>query len=185
MEVNAISKGLDQKKGEQLVNEDITAEKVLLISESGEQLGIHERDEALRIAEERGYDLVCVAPNATTPVCKLLDYSKYRYEQQRKAREARKNQHIISIKEIRLSPTIDTHDFDTKARRAKEFLTSGNKVKVTLRFRGRTIVHSHLAKPLFDRFAEGLAEVSTIEQQPYMDGRSMLMMLAPINEKKK
>ncbi|HHU80275.1 MAG: translation initiation factor IF-3 [Bacilli bacterium] len=185
MEVKAISKGPDKKKDDQLVNEAITAEKVLLISEDGEQLGIHSRVDALKIAEERGYDLVCVAPGAKTPVCKLLDYSKFRYEQQRRAREARKKQHIIAIKEIRLSPNIDNHDFQTKARNARKFLTDGNKVKVTLRFRGRTIVHSHLAKPLFERFAEGLADVSNIETQPVMDGRSMLMMLAPIIEKKK
>jgi translation initiation factor IF-3 len=184
VEVKTISKSLD-KKGDQLINEEITADFVLLISETGEQLGKLARSEALRMADERGLDMVCVAPNATVPVCKFMDYSKFRYEQQRKAREARKNQHVISIKEIRLSPTIDTHDFDTKIRSANKFLTDGDKVKVSLRFRGRAIVHSAMTKPLFEKFAELLTEVSTVETKPYMDGRTMLMLLTPKLEKKK
>ena len=151
MEVNVISKPGDKK--ENLVNEEIEAEVVLVISEEGEQLGELSRDEALKIAEDRGYDLVCVAPNAKIPVCKLMDYSKYRYEQNKKAKEARKNQKVISVKEVRLSPTIDVGDFQTKVRAAQKFLAAGDKVKVSCRFRGRMIEQANNTKELFVKFA--------------------------------
>lgn len=182
-EVNVISKPGDKK--ENLVNEEIEAEFVLVISEEGEQLGKLTLDEALKIAENRGYDLVCVAPNATVPVCRLMDYSKYRYEQNKKAKEARKNQRVISVKEVRLSPTIDVGDFETKQRAAQKFLTNGDKVKVSCRFRGRMIEQSNNTKELFVKFATGLEEVAQIEQAPYLDGRNMFMTLGPKLQKKK
>ncbi|MDD7315670.1 MAG: translation initiation factor IF-3 [Bacilli bacterium] len=168
-----------------MVNDEIQAEVVLLISETGEQLGKLDLAEALRIADERGFDLVCVAPNAPVPVCRLMDYSKFRYEQIKKAKEAKKNQKIVQVKEVRLSPTIDSHDFETKQRNAKKFLTDGDKVKVSCRFRGRMIEQANNTKELFFKFASGLEEVAQIDQQPYLDGRNMFMMLSPKTQKKK
>lgn len=183
-EVNVISKSLD-KKQENLVNEDITAEVVLVISETGEKLGELDCLEALKIADERGYDLVCVAPNAPVPVCKLLDYSKYRYDQIKKAKEAKKNQKVIAVKEVRLSPTIDVGDFNTKQKAARKFLTDGDKVKVSCRFRGRMIEHANKTKELFVKFQEGLADVANVDVAPYLDGRNMFMMLSALPDKKK
>ncbi len=159
MEVKFISKPSDKK--ENLINDEIEASFVLVISEAGEQLGKMALEDALKEAEDRGYDLVCVAPNAPVPVCKLMDYSKYRYEQAKKAKEAKRNQKVIAIKEIRLSPTIDVGDLETKSRAARKFLTSGDKVKVSCRFRGRMIEQSNLTKELFLKFAEGLEDVRT------------------------
>ena len=168
-----------------MVNDEIQAEVVLVISETGEQLGKLDLAEALRIADERGFDLVCVAPNAPVPVCRLMDNSKFRYEQIKKAKEAKKNQKIVQVKEVRLSPTIDSHDFETKQRNAKKFLTDGDKVKVSCRFRGRMIEQANNTKELFFKFASGLEEVAQIDQQPYLDGRNMFMMLSPKTQKKK
>lgn len=184
LEVKVISKSVD-KKFDNLVNEDIEFENVLVISETGEQLGVLSRVDALNVADERGYDLVCVAPNAPTPVCKLMDYSKYRYDQLKKAKEAKKNQKIIETKEIRLSPTIDVGDFNTKQKAARKFLQDGNKVKVSCRFRGRMIDHAENTKPLFAKFAEGLADVGKVDQEAYLDGRNMFMAMSPITDKKK
>lgn len=167
------------------INEEIQFEKVLVITETGEQLGVLNRLEALRISEERGFDLVCVAPAATIPVCKLMDYSKYRYEQTKRAKEAKKNQKIISIKEVRISPTIDSNDFDWKMRSAQKFLMEGDKVKVSCRFRGRMIEQAYNTKGSFIKFAEGLSEFAVIDQEPKLDGRNMFMILSPINDKKK
>lgn len=157
----------------------------MVIDDEGEQLGKLKLDEAIKAAESKGYDLVCVAPNAPIPVCKFMDYSKYRYELLKKAKEARKNQKIISVKEVRLSPTIDTHDFETKQRNAQKFLSDGDKVKVSCRFRGRMIEQANNTKGLFIKFAEGLEEISQIDQQPYLDGRNMFMMLSAKQQKKK
>lgn len=126
-----------------------------------------------------------MAPNAPVPVCRLMDYSKYRYEQIKKAKEAKKNQRIIQVKEVRLSPTIDTHDFETKQRAAKKFLTDGDKVKVSCRFRGRMIDKANNTKELFVKFAETFEEIAQVDQQPYLDGRNMFMMLSPKVQKKK
>lgn len=172
-------------KKENLVNEEIEADYVLVISEEGEQLGKLSLHDALKVAENRGYDLVCVAPNASVPVCKLMDYSKYRYEQNKKAKEARKNQKIISVKEVRLSPTIDVGDFETKLRAARKFLAGGDKVKVSCRFRGRMIEQANNTKPLFSKFALGLEDIAQIEQAPFLDGRNMFMTLSPKLQKKK
>ncbi len=179
-----INKSVDNKI-DNLVNEDILFENILVISETGEQLGIMSRDEALSIADERGYDLVCVAPKAPTPVCKIMDYSKFRYDQLKKQKEAKKNQKIIETKEIRLSPTIDVGDFNTKVKAASKFLKDGNKVKVSCYFRGRMIDRTENTYPLFNKFATELAEIGKVDQAPYLDGRKMFMMLSPIIEKKK
>lgn len=173
------------KKGENLINDEIEASQVLVIDESGNQLGQLAIEEALSIAYDRGYDLVCVAPNATVPVCKLMDYSKYRYEQNKRAKEAKKNQKIVSLKEVRLSPTIDIGDYETKSRAARKFLEAGDKVKVSCRFRGRMIEQANNTKELFIKFAVKLEDVAQIDQQPTLDGRNMAMVLSPKMQKKK
>ncbi len=183
MEVKNITKPGDKK--ENLVNEEIEASYVLVISEEGEQLGKLSISDALRVAEERGYDLVCVAPNAQVPVCKLMDYSKFRYEQNKKAKEARKNQKTISVKEVRISPTIDVGDFETKQRAARKFLTGGDKVKVSCHFRGRMIEQANNTKELFAKFALGLEDIAQVEQTPILDGKNMFMTLGPKLQKKK
>lgn len=179
-----INKSVDNKI-DNLVNEDISFENVLVISETGEQLGVMSRLDALQVADERGYDLVCVAPKAPTPVCKIMDYSKFRYDQLKKQKEAKKNQKVIETKEIRLSPTIDVGDFNTKVKAASKFLKDGNKVKVSCYFRGRMIDRTENTYPLFNKFASELSEIGKVDQAPYLDGRKMLMMLSPNIEKKK
>ena len=193
LEVNFISKYFEkiempnkkQNDKENLVNDEILFDKVLVISESGEQLGVLDRLDALQIADDRGFDLVCVAPGAPTPVCKLMDYSKFRYEQTKRAKEAKKNQKVINVKEVRLSPTIDSNDFEWKMRSARKFLTDGDKVKVSCRFRGRMIDQSETTKGSFIKFAEGLSDVAVMDGEPKLDGRNMFMNLSPIPEKKK
>lgn len=158
---------------------------MLVIDEEGKQLGVLDIEEALSIAIEKELDLVCVAPQAPTPVCKLMDYSKFRYEQQKRAKEAKKNQKIIEVKEVRLSPTIDVGDYETKAKAARKFLEQGNKVKVSCRFRGRMIEQANNTKDLFLKFADKLSDISQIDQQPALDGRNMNMLLSPKQQKKK
>lgn len=161
------------------INEKIRAESVRLIGPDGEQVGIVGVPEALSYADRLNLDLVEVAPMATPPVCKVMDYGKYRYEQEQKAKEARKRQTTISIKEIKLRPKIDDHDFDTKKGHVERFLRKGDKVKLTIMFRGRELVHPHLGERLLRRMAEDLAEIGEIESEPNLDGRNMVMMLAP------
>ncbi|AIZ61100.1 translation initiation factor IF-3 [Bacillus safensis] len=168
---------------DQLVNEGIRAREVRLIGQNGDQLGIKTRQEALEIAAKANLDLVLVAANAKPPVCRIMDYGKFRFEQQKKEKEARKNQKIISLKEVRLSPTIDEHDFNTKLRNAIKFLEKGDKVKASIRFKGRAITHKEIGQRVLDRFSEACAEVATVETKPKMDGRSMFLMLAPKVEK--
>ncbi|KEP26639.1 MULTISPECIES: translation initiation factor IF-3 [Bacillus] len=168
---------------DQLVNEGIRAREVRLIGQNGDQLGIKSRQEALEIAAKANLDLVLVAANAKPPVCRIMDYGKFRFEQQKKDKEARKNQKIISLKEVRLSPTIDEHDFNTKLRNAIKFLEKGDKVKASIRFKGRAITHKEIGQRVLDRFSEACAEVATVETKPKMDGRSMFLMLAPKVEK--
>ncbi|WP_163526554.1 translation initiation factor IF-3 [Halobacillus ihumii] len=165
------------------VNEKIRAREVRLIDVNGEQLGVKSRNEALDIAAKANLDLVMVAPNAKPPVCRIMDYGKYRYEQQKKEKEARKNQTIIKLKEVRLSPGIEEHDFNTKLRNARKFLTKGDKVKASVRFRGRAITHKELGQKVLERLAEECQDVATIETKPKMEGRNMFMMLAPLAEK--
>ena len=150
-----------------------------LIGPDGEQVGIVSVPEALAYADRLNLDLVEVAPMAIPPVCKVMDYGKYRYEQEQKAKEARKRQTTISIKEIKLRPKIDDHDFDTKKGHVERFLKHGDKVKLTIMFRGRELVHPHLGERLLRRMAEDLADVGEIESEPNLDGRNMVMMLAP------
>ena len=148
-----------------------------MIGEDGAQLGIMSAREALKIAEEAGLDLVKIAPTAKPPVCKIVDYGKYRYELARKEKEAKKKQRTVEIKEIRMSPNIDTNDLNTKVSAARKFLTKGNKVKVTLRFRGREMAHMQTTKHILDDFAQMLSDVAVVEKAPKVEGRTMTMFL--------
>ena len=161
-----------------MINEQIRDREVRLIGEEGEQLGVMSSREAQKLADEAGLDLAKIAPTAKPPVCKIVDYGKYRYEQARKEKEARKKQKTIEIKEIRLSPNIDTNDLNTKINAAKKFLTKGDKVKVTLRFRGREMAHMNASKHILDDFAEALTEIAVVEKPAKVEGRSMTMVLA-------
>jgi translation initiation factor IF-3 len=161
------------------INEKIRADEVRLIGPNGEQVGIVGVPEALSYADRLNLDLVEVAPMADPPVCKVMDYGKYRYEQEQKAKEARKRQTTISIKEIKLRPKIDDHDFATKKAHVERFLKKGDKVKLTIMFRGRELVHPHLGERLLRRMADELAEIGEVESEPNLDGRNMVMMLAP------
>ena len=160
------------------INDAIRDKEIRLIGDDGEQLGIMSSAEALEIAESRNLDLVKVAPNAKPPVCKIVDYGKYRFEMAKREKEARKNQHVIETKEIRLSLKIDTHDFETKVGHAKKFLESGNKVKVSIRFRGREMAHPERGLEMMARFAEMCAEYGTVEKPAKLEGRNMIMFLA-------
>ena len=160
-----------------MINEQIRDKEVRLIGEDGEQLGIMSAKEAQKLAEEAGLDLVKIAPTAKPPVCKIVDYGKYKYEQTRKEKEAKKKQKVIDVKEIRLSPNIDTNDLNTKVNAARKFLSKGDKVKVTLRFRGREMAHMNSSKHILDDFAENLKDVAVVEKAPKVEGRSMTMFL--------
>jgi translation initiation factor IF-3 len=167
-----------------IVNEGIRAREVRLIGPNGDQVGVKSRIEALDMASNANLDLVMVAPNAKPPVCRIMDYGKYRYEQQKKDKEARKNQKIINVKEVRLSPGIEEHDFNTKLRNARKFLEKGDKLKASVRFKGRAITHKELGQKVLERLAEECKDIATVETRPKMEGRSMFLMLAPLNEKK-
>ena len=162
-----------------LVNELVRFPTVLLIGPSGEQLGTMSSREAQLKANEYDLDLLCVAPNAQPPVCKIINYGKYRFEQQKKAKEAKKNQHVVEIKEIQLTPQIGAHDMETKGRAAIKFLQDGNKVKVGVRFRGRQMTHLEVGQEVMDKFIASLSEYCTIEKPSSMDGRWMIAILAP------
>ena len=161
------------------VNEQITSRTILLIGADGEKFGEIGVDDALAIAEEKGFDLVEVSPDSRPPVVKLMDYGKYKYEQQKKAAEARKRQKVIEIKEIKMRPTIDDHDYEVKMRSMRRFFEEGDKVKVTLRFRGREMVHQHLGMELLTRIQKEVDPIAKIEQYPKLEGRQMMMVLAP------
>ncbi len=166
-----------------MVNEGIRARELRLIADDGSQLGVKSKQEALKLAEQANLDLVLVAPKAKPPVAKIMDYGKYRFELQKKQREARKKQKVINVKEVRLSPTIDTNDFNTKVKNARKFLTKGDKVKVSIRFKGRAITQKEIGREVLDRFAAETDDVATVESKAKMDGRSMFLMLAPKAEK--
>ena len=168
---------------EHQINEEIRDNEVRLISNDGEQLGIVAIQKAQDIAVEKGMDLVKIAPQAKPPVCKIMDYGKFRFEQAKREKEARKNQRVVEIKEIRLTPNIDIGDLNTKVKNACRFLKDGDKVKVSVRFRGREVTHSSLGQDLLHRFAELCSECSTVEKQPKLEGRQMLMFLAPAKDK--
>lgn len=161
------------------MNEDIRVPQVRLIDQDGEMLGVMSAREALLRAYELGMDLLEISPNAVPPVCKITDYGKYKYEQQKKANEARKKQKIVEIKEIKVRPNIDDHDYDVKMRAAKSFIEEGDKVKVTLRFRGREMAHQDLGVKVLERIRTELAELAKVEQMPRLENRQMIMVLAP------
>lgn len=161
------------------INEEIRDNEVRLIGSTGEQLGIMSSAQAQHIADEQGLDLVKISPQATPPVCKLMDYGKFRFEQSKREKEARKNQHVVEIKEVRMSPGIDVGDFNTKLKNAQKFVADGNRVKVSVRFRGREMAHTEIGRELLVRFAEAIAKTATLDKEPKMEGRSMSMFLSP------
>lgn len=163
---------------ELFINEQIRDKEVRVIGENGEQLGIMSSRDAMHLAEEAGVDLVKIAPTAKPPVCKIVDYGKFKYEQTRKEKEAKKKQKIVEIKEIRLSPNIDTNDLNTKVNAARKFITKGDRVKITLRFRGREMAHMNTSKHILDDFAQALADVANVDRAPKVEGRTMTMFLA-------
>ena len=164
---------------EELVNGNIHFPEVLVIGPNGEQLGTMMRREALAKAEEMELDLYCVAPNAKPPVCKILDYGKFHFSEQKKAREAKKKQHVTEIKPLRLSPVIDQHDFDTKVKQARKWFESGQKVKVDMRFRGRMITRKEVGEQVMKEFMEAISDVAQVEKQPSMEGNTMSVVLSP------
>ena len=166
-----------------LVNEDIEFPEVRVIGADGEQLGIMSSDKALQMAYDKGLDLCLMSAQANPPVCKIMDYGKYRFDREKREKEAKKKQQTVELKEIQLSPRIDTHDFETKAKQAKKFLESGNKVRVVMRFRGREMSHMAIGKEIIDKFAEYCAEVGTVDKKPVVDGRIMSMVISPVNQK--
>ena len=177
LEVLTISK-LDHQ-----LNEEIRDKEIRLIGADGAQLGIMSADQANALAEEQGMDLVKISPAAVPPVCKIMDYSKFCFDQKKREKEAKKNQRVVEIKEIRMSPSIDTNDFNTKAKSAQKFLADGNRVKVSVRFRGREMAHTNLGEKLLMDFADACAEIATMEKNPKLEGRFMAIFLAPKNSK--
>ncbi|MDR1735446.1 MAG: translation initiation factor IF-3 [Oscillospiraceae bacterium] len=167
---------------EHQINEEIRDKEVRLIGDDGEQLGVMPSKDALKIARDKDLDLVKIAPKAIPPVCRIMDYGKFRFEQSKRDKEARKNQKIVEIKEIRLSPGIDVHDFNFKMKNAKRFLEDGDKVKVSIRFRGREMAHTSIGEAQLKKFAEGLSDLSSVEKSPKLDGRNMSMFLSPKKE---
>ena len=169
MEVSLIS--------ELMINEQIRDREIRLIGEDGEQLGIMSARDAMKLAREANLDLVKIAPTAKPPVCKIIDYGKYRYEQARREKEARKKQKTIEVKEIRLSPNIDTNDLNTKVNQARKFVSGGNKVKVAVRFRGRELAHTAVGKTILEDFAQKLSDIAVIDKPAKLEGKSMVMFL--------
>jgi translation initiation factor IF-3 len=161
------------------VNEDIRIREVQLIGQDGQNLGVVQTRDAILMAQEAGLDLVEIAPNSVPPVCKILDYGRFKYQNQKKANEARKRQHVVEIKEIKLRPGIDTHDYDVKMKAIHRFFEEGDKVKVTLRFRGREMAHQELGFKLLNKVKEELATLAKVESEPQLEGRQMVMVLAP------
>ena len=162
-----------------MINEEIRDREVRVVDQNGEQLGVMPIRQALNLADEQQLDLVKIAPQAKPPVCKLMDYGKFRFEQSKREREIRKNQKVIEVKEVRLSATIEDHDIDVRVKNAIKFLQDGNKVKVTIRFRGRQITHSEIGREVMHDFAERIKDYGTIDKQPMIEGRNMSMFIAP------
>ena len=180
MEVIPISASKDM-----LINEDIREKEVRVIADDGETLGLMTSNAALKLAYDRGLDLVLIAPQATPPVCRIMDYGKYRFDREKKEKEARKKQQVVELKEVQLSCRIDTHDFETKARNAIRFLTAGNKVRVVVRFKGREMAHQELGREMLVRFEEAVSSVGTVEKKPVLDGRILSMIVVPVKPDKK
>ncbi|MGR3794400.1 translation initiation factor IF-3 [Vannielia sp. SX4] len=162
------------------MNDRITASEIRLIGHEGQNVGVVTPQRAMELAEQVGLDLVEISPNATPPVCKIMDFGKYKYETQKKEAEARKKQKIIEIKEIKFRPNTDTHDYDVKMRNVFKFLENGDKVKITLRFRGREMAHQDVGRALLERVADDIKEIGKIESMPKMEGRQMVMMINPL-----
>lgn len=175
--------GISTKTQDHQINEEIRDKEVRLIGSDGEQLGVMSSAQALKIADEAGLDLVKISPKAVPPVCKVMDYGKFRFEQLKKEKEAKKNQKVVEIKEIRMSPSIDTNDFNTKVKSAVKFLNDGNRVKVTVRFRGREMAHTSLGQELLAKFGADCSEIATIAKDAKLEGRNMSMFLSPKNSK--
>ncbi|RKL61541.1 translation initiation factor IF-3 [Thermoanaerobacteraceae bacterium SP2] len=173
------------KEKEIQVNHEIKAREVRVIDPNGQQLGIMSLKEALRHAQEAQLDLVKIVPDAKPPVCKIMDYGKFKYEQSKREKEARKNQRIINIKEIRMNPNIEEHDFQVRVKNARRFLKDGDKVKVTIKFRGREITHTKLGEEVLKKMADSVQEIGFIEKQPLIEGRNMIMVLSPKQNKAK
>lgn len=169
---------------ELFINDDIRAKEVRMLDENGEQLGIMPLDDAKNYAYERELDLVMIAPQATPPVCRSMDYGKYRYERDKKEKEAKKKQQTVEVKEVQLSCRIDTHDFETKANRAIKFLEAGNKVRVNLYFKGREMAHQAIGREVMEKFADYCSAVGTVDKKPGLDGRQLIMFLSPIKTSK-
>lgn len=167
-----------------LINERIRAREVRTIDDEGNQLGILPTREALRIAQEKGLDLVMVAADAQPPVCKIMDYGRHKFETEKKAKEARKRQHTVSLKEVTVSYKIGQHDYEVRLRSIQKFITEGDKVKVTVRFRGREMQHQELGTALLSRFADGVKEIALVEREPKQEGRTLFMILAPRKKEK-
>lgn len=170
---------------ELFINDDIRAKEVRMLDENGEQLGIMPLDEAKSYAYDRGLDLVMIAPQATPPVCRSMDYGKYRYERDKKEKEAKKKQQTVEVKEVQLSCRIDVHDFETMANRAKKFLADGKKVRVTLRFKGREMAHQNIGREVMEKFAEYCSEMGTVDKKPAIEGRQLIMFLTPVKSQAK
>ena len=168
---------------EMTINEDIKAKEVRVIGPEGETLGVMQIDAALNAAYDQGYDLVLMAPQAEPPVCRIMDYGKYRFERDKKEKEAKKKQQVIELKEIQLSCRIDTHDFETKLRHAKRFLTEGNKVRVVMRFKGREMSHISIGQEIMQKFQEACSELGNVDKAPVLDGRFMSMVITPLKLK--
>ena len=174
---------ISREKDTVQLNEQIRDKELRIVSADGEQLGIMSARDAQKIADDRGLDLVKISPNAVPPVCKIMDYGKFRFDQLKKEKEARKNQRVVEIKEIRMSPSIDTNDFNTKVKSAVKFLNDGNRVKVTVRFRGREMAHTSLGQELLAKFGADCSEIATIAKDAKLEGRNMSMFLSPKNSK--
>lgn len=166
-----------------MVNDGIRAKELRVVNGEGEQLGVMPKAQALKLAEDASLDLVLISPNAQPPVARIMNYGKYRFDQQKREREARKNQKVVTVKEIRLSPTIDDNDFQTKLRNGRKFLEKGDKVKVSIRFKGRAITHKEIGQRVLEKYAEETSDVASVESRPKMDGRSMFLMLSPKGDK--
>jgi translation initiation factor IF-3 len=161
------------------INEEIRDKEVRLIGEGGEQLGIMSIEDAMKVAVDQEFDLVKIAPGSTPPVCKIMDYGKYRFEQAKRDKEAKKNQHIVEVKEIRMSPGIGSNDFNVKLKNGQKFLSEGDRLKVTVRFRGREMTHTNIGEDLLRRFAVDCSEVASLDKEPKLDGRHMSIFLSP------
>ena len=165
------------------INEEIRFKEVRVVGVDGEAIGIMSSDAALKLAYDQGYDLVLMAPQAQPPVCRIMDYGKFRFERDKKEKEAKKKQQIVELKEIQLSCRIDTHDFETKARHAQRFLEAGNKVRVVMRFKGREMSHMNIGREILEKFEAACAECGTVEKKPVLDGRFLSMVVSPVKSK--